>query len=86
VQFGTSLSSAVTIGIYLNVLHRRYHQPRVTAFTLAVLLIGIRSLALYACRMLREDGQRPLVERHFSALSFIDGRTFHVDLSRDRPA
>ncbi len=46
-------------------------KTRVTIFTLAIFVLGIGSLALYASRMLREDMERLLGEQQFSTVSFI---------------
>ena len=52
-------------------LKLRSLKTRVTIFTLAVFLIGIWSLALYASRMLREDMQGAMSEQQFSAVSIM---------------
>ena len=46
-------------------------KTRVTTFTLAIFVLGIGALALYASRMLREDMERLLGEQQFSTVSFI---------------
>ena len=54
-----------------NIFQRRSIKAKVTLFTLAVFLIGIWSLSIYASRMLRTDMQRILGEHLFSAVSFV---------------
>ena len=54
-----------------NIFQWRSLKTRVTLFTLAIFLIGIWALALYASRMLREDMQRLLGEQQFSVVSFM---------------
>lgn len=46
-------------------------KTRVTLFTLAISLIGILAMAIYASRMLREDMQRMLGEQQFSTVSYV---------------
>jgi PAS domain S-box-containing protein len=46
-------------------------KTKVTILTLAIFLIGIWSLALYASRMLRGDMQRVLSEQQFSTVSLM---------------
>jgi PAS domain S-box-containing protein len=52
-------------------LLQRSLKTRVALFTLAIFVIGIWVLALYASRMLREDMQRLLGEQQFSTVSFV---------------
>ncbi len=54
-------------------------KARVTLFTLAIFLISIWSLALYASRMLRDDMERVLGEAQFSTVSYI-AATLNTDL------
>jgi PAS domain S-box-containing protein len=53
----------------LNSLQKTSLKTRLTLFTLAVFLIGIWSLALYASRILREDMQSQLGEQQFATVS-----------------
>jgi len=55
----------------LNRLRKTSLKTRLTLFTLAVFLIGIWSLALYASRMLREDMQRQLGEQQLATVSLV---------------
>ena len=55
----------------LNIVQRLSLKTRLTLFTLAVFLIGIWSLAIYASRILREDMERQLGEQQFSTVSLL---------------
>lgn len=54
-----------------NIFQWRSLKTRVTLTTLAIFVIGIWSLALYASGMLREDMQHLLSEQQFSTASYI---------------
>ena len=55
----------------LNVFQGRSLKPSVTLFTPAIFMASIRSLAIYASRMLRERMQRLLGDQQFPTASFI---------------
>jgi diguanylate cyclase (GGDEF)-like protein/PAS domain S-box-containing protein len=57
--------------MHFNFLNWHSLKTRVTLFTLAVFLISIWSLALYASRMLREDMTVLLGEQQFSTVSLV---------------
>jgi len=61
----------VAVRMFWDFFQWRSLKTRVTVFTLAIFVISIWSLALYASRMLREDMQRLLGEQQFSIVSFI---------------
>jgi PAS domain S-box-containing protein len=54
-----------------NMVQRLSLKTRLTLFTLAVFLIGLWSLAIYASRTLREDMERQLGEQQFSIVSLL---------------
>ena len=54
-----------------NMVQRLSLKTRLSLFTLAVFLIGIWSLAIYASRILREDMERQLGEQQFSTVSLL---------------
>lgn len=57
--------------MHFNFLNWHSIKTKVTLFTLAVFLISIWSLALYASRMLREDMKVLLGEQQFSTVSLV---------------
>ena len=59
-------------------------ETRVTLFTLAIFLVSIWSLALYASRMLREDIQHMLGEQQFSTVAFLAAEVNRQLLDRSR--
>ena len=57
----------------------RWHslQTRVTLLTLAIFLLSVWSLSLYASYRLRQDMQRMLGEQQFATVSFVAGKINH---------